>query len=58
MQNFLIPANVLNAIGLYLMSKPMQEVEQLVQAIRACRPYDPATEGQAPMDPQPQPTVN
>lgn len=38
MQKFAIDANVANAIGIYLMQRPMGEVEQLVMALRALKP--------------------
>lgn len=37
-KQFLIPSEVLHAVGIYLLSKPMIEVEQLVAALRQCQP--------------------
>jgi hypothetical protein len=41
MKKFLIDANVANAIGMYLMSRPMGEVEALVMELRHLQEWTP-----------------
>lgn len=43
-KHFLIPADLLHAVGLYLMARPMSEVEQLVNGLRQCQPHEPPAE--------------
>lgn len=40
MNNYEIPKNLLQALYQYLMTKPMNEVENLVTGIRNCKPVD------------------
>lgn len=46
MQNYIIPADLLNAVGAYLLQRPMNEVEHFVMALRQCKPA-PAAEAEA-----------
>lgn len=44
MRKFIIEENVLQALGQYLLSKPMVEVRQLVQALEQLQEIKPADE--------------
>lgn len=43
-KQFLISAEVLEAAGRYLLTRPMGEVEALVNALRQSEPYEPPVE--------------